>query len=80
MFPREGKNFAASYGWWLFAIPAWLIAYAALETFSTWGLGLPFWQRMPSWARIFLLVLLICVAFLGVAFLRHFFDDGPVGL
>jgi hypothetical protein len=55
VFPHEGKSFASSFGWWLLAVPFGLVAYAALELFGTWSLSLPFWQRMPSWARVFLL-------------------------
>lgn len=59
VFPREGHGFLSSFGWWLCAIPMGLIAYIALELFGTRSLGLPFWQRMPSWARVLLLVALI---------------------
>jgi hypothetical protein len=48
-------------GWWLIAIPVGVAVCAALELFGNWGLGLRFWQRMPSWARVLLLVAIIAV-------------------
>lgn len=68
LYPREGKSFASSFVWWLAAIPVALVAYAALELFGTWSLGLPFWRRMPSWARVILLVAIICLVVVAVAF------------
>lgn len=68
LFPREGSPFASSFGWWFVAVPTALLGYAALELFGTWSLGLPFWQRMPSWGRIVLLVAIICLIVLAVAF------------
>ncbi len=73
VFPQAGMSVLSSYGWWLAAIPLGLMTYAAFEFFFTWGLELPFWQRMPSWMRIFLLVILICTAvfcavFIGLPF------------
>jgi len=59
LLPHEGLEFLASFGWWLCAIPAGLVAYIAAELFGTWSLELPFWQRIPSWARVLLLVALI---------------------
>lgn len=59
LLPREGKSLLQSFGWWLVAIPIGLATYVALELFGTWLLGFAFWQRIPSWARILLLVLLI---------------------
>jgi hypothetical protein len=75
LFPREGKSFASSFGWWLVAIPAVLLFYAALELFGTWGLGLPFWQRMPSWVRVLLLVLLVSLCAVGGVFLSQYFES-----
>ena len=73
VFPREGRGFLQSFGWWLFAIPIGLIAYVALEFFGTWSLGLPFWQRMPSWARVLLLAALISGIAVGAVFISQFF-------
>ena len=67
VFPRDGKSFASSFGWWLVAIPVGLVIYGALELFGTWSLDLPFWKRMPSWARVLLLVALISLGAAGVA-------------
>jgi hypothetical protein len=74
LFPCEGKSFASSFGWWLVAIPAGLAVYAALELFGTFGLGLPFWPRMPSWARVLLLVLLISLGAVGAVLLSQYFE------
>ena len=71
MFPREGLGFLASFGWWLCAIPIGLIAYVAVELFGTWSLGLPFWQRMPSSARVLLLVALISSIAVGAFFVSQ---------
>jgi len=69
---NDGLAFWASFGWWLGAIPIGLAAYLAVEALGTWGLGLAFWQRMPSWARILLLVALICAIAVGVIFVSPF--------
>jgi hypothetical protein len=72
-WPHENKGFASSFVWWLLAIPGGLIAYVGLELFGTWSLGLPFWQRMSSWARVLLLVVLICSGAVGaIVVSRHF--------
>lgn len=72
LFPREGKNFPSSFVWWLVAIPVSMVACAALELLGTWGLGLPFWRRVPSWARITLLVALISLTVVVVVALGGF--------
>jgi hypothetical protein len=69
-FPRESRSFAASYAWWLLAIPVFLIGYAALEVFGEWFLDLAFWSRMPSWARVLLLVLIISFVSASVILVR----------
>ena len=74
LFPREGKSFASSFGWWLVAIPAGIAAYAALEVFGTWSLDRPFWQSLPRWARILLLVLLISFGVIGTLLLSQHFE------
>jgi xanthine/uracil permease len=72
VFPREELGFLPSFGWWLCAIPIGLIAYVALELFGTLSLGLPFWQRMPSSARVLLLVALISSIAVGAFFISQF--------
>jgi phosphoglycerol transferase MdoB-like AlkP superfamily enzyme len=72
IFPRDGKSFASSFGWWLLAIPVGLVAYAALELIGTWSLGLSFWQRMPSWARVLLLVVVISLGAVGAIFVNQY--------
>ena len=67
--PRDGKSFVYSFSWWLLGIPVGLLAYAVLELFGAWSLNLLFWQRMPSWGRIMLLVVLISIGAVGVAFI-----------
>ena len=59
LFPREDRDFVSSFGWWFVAIPLGLLAYAVLESLGTWSLERPFWQGMPSWARVLLLVAII---------------------
>ena len=71
IFPHEGQGFVVSFGWWLAAIPVGLLAYALVESFGTWGLGRPFWQRMPSWARVLLLVVIIGAGTGGIVLVRH---------
>jgi hypothetical protein len=67
VFPREGLGFVASFCWWLCAIPVCFAVYVVVEAFGTWSLGLLFWQRMPSSARVLLLVVLIgCIAVAAV--------------
>jgi hypothetical protein len=61
VFPREDANFWQAYGQWLVALPVGIIVYVALELFCTWALGLPFWQRLPSWVRVPLLVVSIVI-------------------
>lgn len=79
VFPREGHGFAASLGWWLCAIPIGLAAYAAIELFGTWSLERPFWQRMPSAARVLLLVALVSCVAVGAVFVRQFIsNDGSL--
>jgi uncharacterized membrane protein len=75
VFPREDKSLVFSFGWWLVAVPVGLIGYAVLESLCTWCLGLPFWQRLSSWARVLLLVLLISLATVGPVFLWQYFKD-----
>jgi hypothetical protein len=73
LFPYLGTGFASSFGWWLIAVPLGLVAYIALELFGTWSLGFPFWQRMPNWARVLLLVSIISFGVVGIAILSQFF-------
>ncbi len=70
LLPREGMRFGLSFIWWLAAIPAGLLACAALELSGNWILGFSFWQRMPAWARILLLVVIIVAIAGAVAFAR----------
>ncbi len=65
-FPPEGKSFFSSLSWWAIGIPVGLIAYVAIELLGTWFLEFTFWQRMPSWARVLLLVALISIVAIGV--------------
>ena len=72
IFPRAGVGILSSWGWWLRAIPVGLLAYVVLELFGTWVLGRAFWQRMPSWARVLLLVTLIACCAVGAVFVSPF--------
>lgn len=73
LFPTEGKTFASSFWRWFAVIPVGFCIYAVIELFGTWSLNRPFWQRMPSWSRILLLVLLIALGVAGFVFARHYF-------
>jgi hypothetical protein len=73
VFPREDKSFVFSYFLWMLAILLGLAAYAAIELFGTWSLSLPFWQRMPSWTRVLLLVVLICAIVVTAFFTSQYF-------
>ena len=66
-FPTEGKSFFSSLSWWAIGIPVGLLAYVAVELLSTWFLELTFWQRMPSWGRVLLLVALLSIVAIGVS-------------
>ena len=77
-FPRVGKNFVSSFGWWMLVIPTGLVAYATIELFGTWGLGLHFWQRMPTWVRVPFLVVTVCLCVVVVAFAGQYFGVGFV--
>lgn len=78
-FPREGHGFAASVGWWLCAMPIGLAAYAGIELFGTWSLERPFWQRMPSAARVLLLAALVSCVAVGAVFVSQFIrHDGSL--
>jgi ABC-type proline/glycine betaine transport system permease subunit len=59
-------------GWWLIAIPIGVAVCAVLERFGNWGLGLRFWQRMPSWARVLLLVAIIAVGAVGFVLVAQY--------
>ena len=74
-FRRDWLGFVESFGWWLCAIPVGLIAYLAVESFGTWTLALPFWQLMPSWARVLLLVAVISGVAVGAIFVRQFISN-----
>jgi hypothetical protein len=47
-------------------------AYAALELYGSWKLGLAFWRRMPSWGRVLLLVAIFAVEVGGALFLVQY--------
>lgn len=75
VLPRDAKTFAASFGWWVWAIPVGLVAYAALEFIGTWSLGQSFWQRMPGWARVCLLVMVISLVAAGAVLVSQPFSS-----
>ena len=68
-FPRDGEGFFSSIVGWLLALPVGLLVYAALEMAGTWALDRPFWQRLPSWGRILLLVMLVSLVVVGTVLL-----------
>ena len=76
LFPQEGKSFLSSLGWWMVAIPVGVAAYLSLELFGTWSLELPFWQRLPSWARILLLVAVVSFISVVIAVVAEHLGGG----
>jgi protein-S-isoprenylcysteine O-methyltransferase Ste14 len=52
----------AAYMRWFLGIPVALGIWAILELFGVLALSRPIWSRMPSWARVGLLVALVCLA------------------
>ena len=74
-FPREGNSLLSSFSWWLIAIPVGLATYAVLELFGTWSLGLTFWQRMPGWTRVLLLVVLIAIGTTAAVLVSQYVAD-----
>lgn len=60
LFPRKGRSFLQSVAWWLAAIPIGFAACLVVEFAGSWTLERPFWQGLPSWARVMLLVVVIC--------------------
>jgi hypothetical protein len=68
VLPAEGASFEKALLRWLLGIPATLALWLFLDWFGEKALSLPFWSRMPSAARILLLVLLLGALFvLGIA-------------
>ncbi len=57
--PAPNVPFATAYGRWLFRIPATIAVWVALELFTTWALDREFWNRMPNWARVGLLAIVV---------------------
>jgi hypothetical protein len=65
--PAPGVSFPEAFLRWFVGIPATLAVWFCAEWLCTAALSLPFWSRMPSWARIALLVLIV-VAAISMAF------------
>lgn len=61
-------------GWWLLAIPIGVAVWVVLELFGNWSLGLRFWQRMPSWARVLLLVAIIAAGAAGFVLVAEYLE------
>jgi hypothetical protein len=59
--PAPDLPFSVAYGRWLLGIPATLAVWFTIEYIGTWSMDRPFWNNMPSWGRIVLLVLLIAI-------------------
>ena len=67
LFPLKGHSPGFSFVWWLAGLSVCLIAYAVLEFAGTWSLERPFWRRLPSWARVSLLVAVVCLLWVSIA-------------
>lgn len=52
-------------------IPAYLVAYVALERFGEWSLGLHFWRRMPGWVRVLLLAVIMSAVLAAAVVVAH---------
>ncbi len=65
MWPKQGVAFAEATSRWFVGIPATIAMWLALEWLGSKALGLPLWSRLPSWARIALLVVVVVAATLG---------------
>lgn len=74
LLPENGATYSEAFLKWLVVIPLFLVAWLALEWVGTTLLSLPFWQRMPSFARVTLLVvsivILIVAAIVAVQFVH----------
>ncbi|MFZ5503423.1 MAG: hypothetical protein ACOY3V_07870 [Pseudomonadota bacterium] len=66
LLPEKGATYTEAFLKWLVAIPLSLVAWLALEWVGTTLLSLPFWQRMPSFARVTLLVVSIVILIAAV--------------
>ena len=63
LLPQNSSTYLQSFSIWLVAIPLLLVTWFSLEWAGTKLLSLPFWQRMPSFVRITLLVVFIALIF-----------------
>ena len=72
LFPQPGGTFWESLGWWVVGIPMGVAAWLALEWCGTTVLGFAFWQKMPSAARVVLLVAIAVIVILAVVFTNQF--------
>ena len=59
LWPKAEAGFPEAFARWFVGIPASLVALLSIEWLGTKALGFPFWLRMPSSARIALLVVLV---------------------
>ena len=70
LYPAAGTSFAEAYLRWAAGIPATVAVWFSIEWLGTWALGLRFWSRLTSSARIALLVVVI-VAVVVMAIALH---------
>jgi hypothetical protein len=68
IFRRESTSYVYSFAVSLVGIPVVLTMLALLEWSGNALLSLPFWKRMPSWARVALLVAVVLAVSVAVAF------------
>jgi hypothetical protein len=69
-YPAAGVSFAEAYLRWAAGIPATVALWFSIEWLATRVLGLRFWTRLSSSARIVLLVVVI-VAIVVTAMVLH---------
>jgi hypothetical protein len=66
LLPEKSATYSEAFFRWFVAIPLFFVAWFALEWGGTKLLSLPFWQRMPSIARVTLLVVSLVVVIIAV--------------
>ena len=66
LLPEKNATYSGAFLRWFITIPLFFMAWIVLEWVGTKLLGLAFWQRMPSIARVILLVVSIIIVILAV--------------
>lgn len=72
LFPDQGASYSGAVVKWLVGIPIYLAIWFSLEWSGEKFLGLSFWQQMPSFARVLLLVICIVVVIIAAKVVMNF--------